>query len=91
MAIDDTSKFAGIIGGLSKQQTVLEQNISPDDALGTTDVSVSEKVVISGTITLNARTIKGVYVVGNPVYGRIGEFSESNGLMIRLDLTQNPT
>lgn len=72
--VDSATEVGRIIGGIARQQSNLQENISPDEADAQLSTLNTEELKLPGVLTVTKRTIVGIMVVGHPTYGVVGGF-----------------
>lgn len=72
MGLNTADKLGKVIGNLAREQSILADNISPDDPNQSLLVGVNENIIVAGKLIVNQYTYPtDSFIIDHPVYGDI--------------------
>lgn len=72
MTLDPVKKLGRVLGSMSKDQQVTNENLTPEDVESQLQLLNSEVVEVVGSVTLTAKYYSSEsFVIDHPVYGEL--------------------
>ncbi len=72
MAIDIISRLGNVLGKSISDQSILRENIRPEDPNALIQVGARERIIVTGTLVINKGTLgTDSFVIDHPVYGEL--------------------